>query len=119
MHYINTINFSLEKLSATKKPIGNFFVIFSQFGDVMQRMPIYSISNGVQTLVLSKLNEYSWLVLHAEIEGIRRDFSDKDYSFLREFKNSLKNLDPHFNIELKVKSQTITESVGEVPIEKS
>nr|WP_174507149.1 hypothetical protein [Acinetobacter sp. Marseille-Q1620] len=84
----------------------------------MKKIPIYSISNGVQSLVLNKLNEYSWQILHSEIKGVRKDFSDKDYSFLRKFRDSLQNLDPQLDIELKVQSLTITETIVETPIKK-
>lgn len=113
MFFLNTINFSLENLSKTKQPIENIFINFSQFGDPLQCIPIYTISDGIRSLVLNKLTDYNWQILHSEYAGKQVKFSEDDYPFLREIRDALKTLDSEFDIKLEKKELKITESIVE------
>lgn len=112
MFSLITINFKLEDLAKVKQPIGSIFITFSQFGDQLQRTPIYSISDGLRSLVLNKLTDFSWQILHSEDEGRKIKFSEKDYPFLREIRDTFQSVDSEFNLQLKENEIHFTESIA-------
>lgn len=101
MYYtFTTLNSSLEELAQAKERIGNFYITFSQFGDLKKTQPIYSISNGLQTIVALKWANYSWRILHSEAAGKRVTFLGKDDSLLLGFKKALESFDSEYSIEV-------------------
>lgn len=115
MFSLITINFELEDLAKVKQPIGSIFITFSQFGDQWEKNPIYSISDGLRSLVLSKLTDFSWQILHSENEGRKIKFSEKDYPFLIEIRDTFQSVNSKFSIQLKENEINFTESIANNP----
>ncbi|AVN19401.1 hypothetical protein V5F22_03440 [Acinetobacter baumannii] len=111
MYYIITNNFELDKLPP--KVSHNIFVTFAQYGDELQRMPIYSISDSLQGISLLKLAKGSWQILHFEHAGERRVFSKDSLPLLEKFNIALKQLNTNYFIEIKEQKIEFTESEGD------
>lgn len=99
MYYIITNNFELDKLP--QKVDNNLFVTFAQYGDQLQKMPIYCISDGLEGISLLQLAKGSWQILHFEQAGERREFSEDNLTLLQKFDIALKQLNTNYFIEVK------------------
>lgn len=101
MYVLQTENFDLIKLYKKNRVVGDIIISFCYWDGPLQNIPVFSIFDDASNkgIILRKINNIRWQILHCEVNGEAREFLEEDYQTLKNFSIELQKLNSSFNIK--------------------